>query len=768
MSVKIEYQHFIPQFLIKNFAYPFKCPQAELSGKKKCKCRHEKGKYPNDLVVNCVNLKTTPFSIDVQSVKRVFGSPGMYLDPSQPTTSQQRRIESMFSKLESQASSIFRRIVKSYEAGDGAISLTRLERDDIRKFFFLLKYRGSGFHRRFYHERASDYNENDRERLLEYMSQRGFSTPRDVWYHNIECIINLKMDVEGEWRKQLPRQMFSDDAFWFQTHVDVFYMALCTPNDMENEFILTDNCYNIFEGPNTFMKDKNTGEEHGSYHGSFHEFATISPRLVVVLRSVALLNFWEDSDPKIKKSRQELYETVYGEPFGPGWKSLLHDLPIEKATNSYSQIVGDSIFQLPGHDGKYRPNDKFTFQYYRIGPRHVQILNNLFLENADRSDTLAFKNQVTFLKTLETYISGPCESFKIAGGPDKKIRLGYLQGLETLAKQMGSQKTLLYREMSIPWASDYKLFMEKQLAYRELIDPSSGEINPLKNPRLKFFDIYKKLYEKDSKTEAGLSFQGDVTLAKKMALFHLVIEEDLARTGHLEDLGILGHLEALLEARKSLQSVFQTSNRTTYWLYLKLWRKYRFQDDDGASDMVDLIANDAVRVGPEDVFAKTANMYSEDILKNLMFTSVCQDFTLREDIGERIWLSHSEMAITLPDFLIYHYTLFLTPGSIKHCGIRKIEILAKWKERTVPQSSNFDYLALYPFLDEEERLELAIRIQVRSKFQAAMFGDAEPEALDELERVFFTFTFPTPPAECFSMPSGKIIYAKGRPEAEYY
>ncbi|CAI6094879.1 unnamed protein product [Clonostachys chloroleuca] len=724
MSVKNEYQHFIPQFLIKNFAYPFK----------------------------------------------IFGSPGMYLDPNQPTTGQQRRIESMFSKLESHASSIFRRIVKSHEAGEGAISLTRLERDDIRKFFFILKYRGSGFHRRFYHERASDYNANDREILLEYMKERGFSAPRDVWYHNLECIMNLKMDVEGEWRQELPHQMFPQDAFWFIAHVNAFYMALCTPNDPHDEFVLTENCYNIFEGPNTFMKDESTGEEHGAYHASFHEFATISPRLVVVLRSCFLPNFREDSNPKIKKWRQEMHEAVYVEHYGPECTSLLYDLPIEKATNSYSQIVGDNIVYLPGHDGKFRLNDKFIFKYYPISPRHVQILNNLFLENADRSDTLAFKTHNTFFKILETYISGPCESFKVAGGPDKEIRLEYLQGLEALARDMGCQKTLLYREISIPWSIDSKRFMEKQMAYHQLLGPL-GEINHQANPSLKFYDIYKKLHKKNSQhgeeilsvdqgqfkplhyLEADLTFQGDVTLARKMALFHMEVEVELINAGQPE---------ALLGARKSLQSVLQTSNLTTYWLYLKLWRKDLFGDADGTPDIVDLIADDMVRVGPEDAFAKTAHVYSEDALKNLMFISVCQDFTLREGKGESIWKTRSEILFNLRDCIIYHFAIFLTGG------IRKIEILAEWEERKVPQSSSVRHLALYPYLDKEEKLELAIRAQVRSKFQAAMFGEAESEALGELEHILFTLTFPTPPAEGFSMPSGQLVYVNGKPEAIYY
>jgi hypothetical protein len=81
-----------------------------------------------------------------------------------------------------------------------------------RKFLFLLEYRGSIFHRRYYHDKAACYEADDRELLLEYMSEKGFKQPTDVWFDNPRTILELSMDPEGEWIKDLPKRMFSDNV----------------------------------------------------------------------------------------------------------------------------------------------------------------------------------------------------------------------------------------------------------------------------------------------------------------------------------------------------------------------------------------------------------------------------------------------------------------------------------------------------------------------------------------------------------------------------
>jgi hypothetical protein len=81
----------------------------------------------------------------------------------------------MFFRLEGQASIVFRKITKAFKQKEKG-----QERDLVRKFLFLLKYRGSIFHWRFYHDNAEYYEANDRELLWEYMAGKGFKRPMDV------------------------------------------------------------------------------------------------------------------------------------------------------------------------------------------------------------------------------------------------------------------------------------------------------------------------------------------------------------------------------------------------------------------------------------------------------------------------------------------------------------------------------------------------------------------------------------------------------------
>jgi hypothetical protein len=105
---------------------------------------------------------------------------------SKPSPEQQQHIEQMFSRIESQISIIFRKITKAFEQQDKELWLTRYDRDLIRKFIFLLKYRGSTFHQRFYHDNAEGFDTNDRELLHDYMAEKGYKRPVDVWFNNLK------------------------------------------------------------------------------------------------------------------------------------------------------------------------------------------------------------------------------------------------------------------------------------------------------------------------------------------------------------------------------------------------------------------------------------------------------------------------------------------------------------------------------------------------------------------------------------------------------
>src|SRR3569833_1808559 len=150
-----------------------------------------------------------------------------------------------------------------------------------------MKYRGPGFYEKYSKEDCS-YQWEDKNLLRSYMAEKGFKNPRDVWLHNLRAILNLDMDAEGRWMKKLPKMMFPSDAAMFVYHVQSSYTAFCTPSEEDDEFILTDQCYNVFEGPIYETTIADTGEDAGSSYLCFHELDPITARLIIVLRSFVL------------------------------------------------------------------------------------------------------------------------------------------------------------------------------------------------------------------------------------------------------------------------------------------------------------------------------------------------------------------------------------------------------------------------------------------------------------------------------------------------
>jgi hypothetical protein len=235
-STKSEYQHFVPQFLLRNFAHPYKPAGARKRGKRK----DENGIYYNESVVRNVDLTANPPVVCEKPVKRILGEMNMYekddAGPVPGSNSKTRRsLEQMLGQLENKVAAIFQKITKAYKEdvkdkaegtdfGPASVELTRVERDLIRKFLFILKYRGMRFRKRFYHATAEEYDENDRELFLEYMTEKGYTSPLDVWHDNIKAIIDVDMDTEGLWSKELPERMYHMDAQWFISHTDFYYM----------------------------------------------------------------------------------------------------------------------------------------------------------------------------------------------------------------------------------------------------------------------------------------------------------------------------------------------------------------------------------------------------------------------------------------------------------------------------------------------------------------------------------------------------------------
>lgn len=193
---------------------------------------------------------------------------------------------------------------------------------------------------------------------------------------------------------------------WFFSHMQMYYMTICTPLDPNEEFLLTDSSYNVFEGPNCYGWDPQSKEVQETSNLSLHYFAPISPKLMIVLRSHVFPDPLEDADENVRGDRARFRKEVFDKYYGtaPGGKmGSLHDLPVKKAMNSYISITTD------GHVvcDPLSKEDKFFFPFFSIGTNHVNIINACFLDNCSICTSIVFNSRPSFERTIEWFLSTP-------------------------------------------------------------------------------------------------------------------------------------------------------------------------------------------------------------------------------------------------------------------------------------------------------------------------------------------------------------------------
>jgi hypothetical protein len=476
---KQEYHHFIPQFILRNFSHKYSTPGRRRKNKKT-------NLYPGDSVMNIINLKDEILKVSESPVNRTFGIMDMYRDISNATD--QYYLEKEIGKLESRVSGIIAGIKKAFESGNNSFSMVRNEKDILRKFLFIMKYRGRTFHRRFYGDGSGNYNAEDKDQFKKYMQEKGYQNPVDVWFKSIKTILELKMDLEGNWQKKLLVEIYPDDAKWFIMHVECYYLAICTPNDPNDEFVLTENCYNVHEGPNSIALNPNTGEYEVTGWTSYHEFSPITPKLMLVLRSMLLPNPEEDTNEGIKRWRKELNEANASFHGGSDTaKSLLEDLPIKQPRNSYSQVSTEGIQFLPGEDGSRRSNHRFTFPFFKISTDQAHKINCILLENAYLTSTIAFGSKSSLKNSIDHYLQLPPDlGFKVVDHQENNVRLTYLRKLESAVNSWGSTVELTYKTISGVGDMDVSTEEVMEQLRKEVLEH-------LPQQPSEFMQLYKKL-----------------------------------------------------------------------------------------------------------------------------------------------------------------------------------------------------------------------------------------------------------------------------------
>jgi hypothetical protein len=401
-------------------------------------------------MLHAINLANSVVEITETPVAKTFGQMDMYRDFTHD--SNQHHIEKQLSLLETQAGRVISKIYKAFKAGRTDIWMTRTDRDTLRKFLFIMKYRGSSFHRRYHHQHIDDYNEDDTERMHRYMREKGFQRPIDVWFDNIKAILELETDTNFDWMDTIEKRIYPDDAKWFINNMQHYYLALCTPNLPDDDnFLLTENAYSIHEGSNSFDLDPQTGKMTLKCYTESHIFAPISPRLIIVLRSAILPNPLEDANEKVREWRQKLMDLTTIQHNNPAKGiTMLEDLPVTKARNSYSRIDNGKVVTLDGKPHYPRPGDKFCFRFFPISTDHVGKINAIMLQESQRISTIVFYSHRVARRALEFYFSMPCHGGGmkgVTGAPDD-TQLVCLKKLEQAARLLGSTAEAIYETLT--------------------------------------------------------------------------------------------------------------------------------------------------------------------------------------------------------------------------------------------------------------------------------------------------------------------------------
>ena len=384
-------------------------------------------------------------------VAKSLGMTDMYRDLRGPN--KQHHLEEKLSKLEARAGAVISKIRKTFEAGEQQVGITRTERNDLRKFLFVMKYRGSSMHKRYSHFDADEYSENDKENLRRYMEEKGFKSPIYVWFDNINAMLDVNMDEEMTWMGKLMKNAYEPDAAWFVVHCQMMYLALCTPSKHEDEFILTENAYSIFEGPASCYVDPKTKKLTQGVWSEFHMFAPVSPKLMIVLRSFVFPVPEEDSNEEIRLWRQSMREQMAAQLGGPQrMRSMFESLPISKARNSYTKIVNGHLVLIEGESGSRRRDHKFYFPFFHTPKLYTDRLNFVMLENSFHISIIVFSSREAFSQTVKAYLTIPCEvdgrpCLKLVDGTPGDQRLKFLLKLEHLSKLLNVGAVATYQKL---------------------------------------------------------------------------------------------------------------------------------------------------------------------------------------------------------------------------------------------------------------------------------------------------------------------------------
>ncbi|KAL4904113.1 hypothetical protein BDW74DRAFT_155100 [Aspergillus multicolor] len=568
MSARPQNHHFIPQFVLRQFAPEEQPPAAPAASPAKRGRRR-------DFIVNKVDLNKGVLA--QRPVSTEFALVDMYRDPG--FDENPYHLEKKLSKLETQASEALRKARAAFGKGH-TLELKRTEVNTLRKFLFLMKYRGTAMFERYNRDKIDDYDSDDWLRMRTYMETKGFTKPRDVWFNNLRHILELDMNGGKEWMKTLGSRIYPDDALMFELHVNWTFMSFCCPSDAEGEFVLTQNAYAIFEGPSSENLDLVTGKRNAIVYTQYHNFAPVTPKLMIVLRSHLLKHSRggeEDSFPEtLRRSLEAALRAQHLHPDQAG--SILQDLPIRPCEVAYK----DRNSNPPS----FHKDDIFQFRVFRLSTAHVTTINNLFLEEAYAVPSIVYHSPAALRASLKHYLESEVPTMKRFLDHPSDLRRSYLHKLENVLRDLGGTARPRINPFDIGQAR-FRIHMALHVGDvigKQLLDKGGIPVLP---------EGYKLL-----KPDATLeTFWNDIDQASRFFMLRAKMDSALSLTNFSRS--------EKIAVREQLMVFLSDFPAERIWLYLKIARnRDKFDESDFYIQTKPLCLT-----GVEDVYARDIERY---------------------------------------------------------------------------------------------------------------------------------------------------------------
>ncbi|CAG8665941.1 4351_t:CDS:1 [Funneliformis caledonium] len=378
-----QYHHYIPRFLLRNFAIDNyeRIFESNINQQKK------KSQRKAELIQTYVREED---QLRVSFISKTYGRTNMYKDINNEDA---MHVEAKLSKLERSVSETIRNIVKTSQM-ENQVILLRKNLEDLRKFIFIMNYRNS---QRYFQYANDKFDIPTKLMVTTFMQQHNLQRPAEVWLQNIREILDTPYSEVKDNEK-----IFDLDREDFKHRMIDSFLIIWQAGE-NDEFIITSNGFGIFEGVNGMVFGK------FPFQYAYHSFYVISPKLVLVLCP---------SGFRKEVGTDHLYNHF-------GHRSIFDNVPHPSATPKYvgtgnkpynehnrPKYNGSDLFELRAHLFKMnlnsmgiemQPNDTFTFPFVKINSATVHLINSVLLNEVNSDLVLTFLSCSYLYKTIVKY-----------------------------------------------------------------------------------------------------------------------------------------------------------------------------------------------------------------------------------------------------------------------------------------------------------------------------------------------------------------------------